>query len=194
MESLGRPRPADRVLHFAPEHGLSRRIHDAVGSKNYVAYDLVPKDIGHCTVGAFDLCKDVVGLESESFDLIVHSHVMEHVPCNYAVVLMHLHRALTPDGLHVCIIPTMPGHYEEHLGEMEPEERTRRFGQSDHVRRFGVDHLQATLGMLFNMPGEYDLENRFPTAILEEYNIPRYASRGFTPNTVLTFRKADIKV
>ena len=194
LERHNMPLPGQRVLHFAPEIAVTRKLTGIVGSENYFARDLQPKNFAGIDVKPFDLCKESPNLETEHYDLIIHSHVMEHLPCNYTAVLWHLHRSLRSTGLHVCSIPIVAGGFEDNWGPISAAERTRRFGQHDHLRRFGVDDLASTLGMVFELPATYNLEAEFSPELLDRYNIPAYARVGFTQHSVLVLRKKDLKL
>lgn len=192
LDKIGYPKPGMRVLHLAPEEGLANYLRGIVGEENYHARDIDLERYKKIKVEYFDLVKDVDKLPSKTYDLIIHSHVMEHLPCNVTAVLFHLHRSLTDNGAHVCSIPICDGHYEESTFPLSDAERERRFGQFDHVRRFGTDDLQLTLGMLFKIPQVYDLTAEFSEADLIEANIPRTTWRGYSPHSVLTLRKSDL--
>lgn len=193
LERLGVPRSGDPVLHLAPEAGLADVLRQAAGDAHYRAGDATPENFER-PVERLDLCADAATLPSDHYRVILHAHVVEHVPCNYTAVLLHLHRALHPDGVHLCSIPFLPGHYEDTWRPLPDDERTARFGQWDHVRMFGTDDLDRSLGMVFRLPAEYDLEREFPVEQLDAANIPEPARRGFTPHTVLAFRKHDLLI
>lgn len=193
LETLDLPKPDSRVLHFAPEPGISEWMRKRVG-KGYEAVDFQPSRYEWAGARKFDLTTDAELLQSETYDLIVHSHVMEHVPCNVTAVLFHLHRALKPNGLQVCCIPFMPKRrYEESLEALPAEDATSRFGQHDHVRRFGALGIEHTLGMIFPLP-DYDLRDLVPEEALIKHNIPKYAWTGLTPHTILLLAKDSIKL
>lgn len=194
LEKQGVPRRGDRILHLAPEPGVTRWLVERSGEDGYDARDLEPERFEHCRVERLDLCAEAAELPSDHYHLILHSHVMEHVPCNWTAVLFHLHRALHPDGVHAFCIPFLPGAYDERWGGVSGRERVARFGQNDHVRRFGADDVQVTLGMVYPIQQEYDLEAVFEPEELERNNVPSYSRKGFTPDTVLTMRKSDLKL
>ncbi|WP_157699760.1 class I SAM-dependent methyltransferase [Pseudorhodoplanes sinuspersici] len=191
LDDLGLPRPGQKVLHIAPERGLGPYVKKVAGD-GYEAVDLVPKNFGWVTTRKFDLTTDAALLPSESYDLIIHSHVMEHIPCNITAVLYHLHRALKPTGYHICCIPIVSGSYETDFRAMDKNEATRRFGQFDHVRRFGVDDLHLTLGMIFKLPERYDLEARFGASVLDAHNIPKPARKGWSMHSIMALKKDDL--
>src|SRR3546814_17373430 len=91
-----------------------------------------------------------------SSDLILHSHVMEHIPCNITAVLYHLHRSLKPEGKQVCCVPIIrDGPYAEDLGPTSADDAAARFGQDDHVRTFGGQATRRHSGMLFSLPASH---------------------------------------
>ena len=180
-----------KVLHFAPERGL----HDAfmkmdeIGS--YVCADFDPARYRFADCVKMDLCSldDQPSLE---YDLIIHSHVLEHVPCNIAYTLFHLHRMLKNDGVHLCVIPFMKGEYDESFQDIGNDERTRRFGQFDHVRRFGANDIPSHLGKLLKLPATFDATTRFAPEVLLAANIPPAHWKGFHISTVLQLSRSDM--
>ncbi len=184
--------PDTRVLHLAPQPGLARAFERVAGTNCRFA-DLDPTGFADVPrVERLDLCRDLEQIADGSFDLIVHSHVLEHVPCNYTYVLFHLHRVLSETGTIVCCIPFAPGHYGSSTApELTAEERTERYGQWDHVRRFGTADLDLSLGRVYALPSEYDARDLAPEAALLAANVPQHAWTGFTPHSVLVLGKHD---
>jgi hypothetical protein len=183
------------VLHFAPEAGLSGRLRDAVGAASYRAVDydpsLYPRVPG---VQSFDLTRDVETLASESLDLVVHSHVLEHIPCNIAYPMFHLHRALKLRGIHACVIPLSPGRWDESFDPaLSSQERVRRFGQADHMRRIGREDIGQTLGKILRIERyrDFDATRDFSAETLHRFNVPESHWRGFTMGTPLLLAKSD---
>ena len=151
LDQLLEPRDRRDILHFAPERGLAARL-SSLGGDGYRALDFEPAGfrIKDVEVERFDLCSDTRGLAGESVDLIVHSHVLEHVPCAVGAVVRNLNAALRPGGYHVFSVPIIGTSFEEDLGDgVSDEERRRRFGQEDHVRRFGREDARAMFTDMF---------------------------------------------
>lgn len=186
-------RPGLRCLHIAPEAALAPYLH-AIFGEGYEPVDIAP-DLYPFAPGIrrFDLVRDAAALPSGVYDLILHSHVMEHVRANVTAVLFHLHRALKPEGRQVCCIPVIRDrHYAEDLAPLAPEDAIARFGQDDHVRLFGTHDLQATLGMLFRLPERYDLLRDYDADLLARHGIPEIAWSGWSANSVLMLGKQDL--
>jgi len=178
-----------RVLHLAPERGLFDALSRRLKAENYVVADIDPERYAFArTCRRIDLC-DLDDWPSCEFDLIVHSHVLEHSPCNIAYTLFHLHRMLKDDGLHVFVVPFMRGKYDESFQDLSDEERHVRFGQFDHVRRFGNDDIASHLGKIVNVPARFDPVEQFGMEVLRQANIPDNHWRGFHIGTVLMLRK-----
>ncbi|WP_350334764.1 hypothetical protein [Coralliovum pocilloporae] len=188
-------KPDWKILHIAPERSIYNKISLISESENYVTADFYPELYQRFAPKCkhIDLC-DLDHWRSDHFDLILHSHVLEHTPCNIAYTLFHLHRMLTAKGKHVCIIPFMNGEYDETFQDIGTEERVRRFGQHDHVRRFGNKDISRHLGSLLRLPSAYDASKEFTEEKLNRANIPKTQWRGFGIGTVLTLNKADMKL
>lgn len=183
-----------RALHIAPEKGLYDALSARLAPGNYDVADINPKLYRFAKqIQPIDLC-NLDDQPSERYDLILHSHVLEHTPCNIAYTLCHLHRMLTPRGRHVFVVPFMKGRYDECFQDIGDDERVRRFGQDDHVRRFGRDDLDDHLGKIVKLPETFDATFNFNAADLLEANIPEPHWVGFTSSTVIFLRKNDVKL
>lgn len=193
FDKEGLIKPGQKVLHLAPEVGIARNIKKIVGS-SYDAIDLQPRLFpDDLAVRQFDLAKDVEGLPKEEYDIVLHSHVMEHIPCDITSVLWHLHRSLKPSGLHIFCLPMLPGNYEADFGHISREERTRRFGQFDHVRKFGMADLDMTIGKVFDLK-PYDASQVLTPELSERHRIPIAIIQGINSNTFFIQNKASLKL
>lgn len=181
------------ILHIAPEQGLARRLLELTSLDQYVAADLEPDrfQLG-VPVQYIDLT-DLDAWGSNEFDLIVHSHVLEHVPCNIAYTLFHLHRMLTEDGYHAMCVPFMPGFYAEDYGAAGPE-RELRFGQVDHVKKFGSSDLSSHLGAILDLEGWIPPSHRFTAELLDRFNIPKRETIGLTGSTVFCLPRTGYRL
>ena len=185
-------RPGARILHFAPERGLSALLR-RIGGANYRACDIDPAKYPGLEVEPFDLCRDVFGLPQGHYDLILHNHVMEHIECNYTMVLLRLARALAPTGTMLFSLPIVDGPFRDELMAGSLADKAAHFGPMIHVRQMGRNFLQATLGMIFELPQRYDLRADFSEAQLTEANIPARHWRKYTGASVMRVTRANLR-
>jgi len=130
-----------RLLHVAPD-----AIASALRSRpniRFVGIDISPLRRPE-VVG--DLTR--APLASATFDLILCSHVLEHVQDDLAA-MREITRLLSPTGRGIVLIPWdhSRASTDEDPTVTDPRERIRRFGQHNHVRRYGrdiVDRLWAS--------------------------------------------------
>jgi phosphoglycolate phosphatase len=170
IEHFGLLRPGVTCLHFAPEHDIAPRLRAAWGD----GYDPVDFDAGRyefANARHFDLCRDSFTLQDQRYDLILHNHVFEHIPCNYGAVFMQLRRSLKIGGTHIFSVPVHLGNYAEDQNPLSKEERQKKFGQHDHVRRFGVDDYEQTIGGLVDLSNASSWDQMFPASELTEMRI-----------------------
>jgi SAM-dependent methyltransferase len=120
-----------RVLHLAPEAQLERRFR-ALPHLDYTTADLLRKDVDH-RLDVTDM-----GLPDESFDVILCSHVLEHVPDD-GQAMRELRRVLRPTGWALLTAPVEDDREDtfEDWSVTTPKARAEVFGQWDHVRRYG---------------------------------------------------------
>lgn len=168
--------PGRKIAHFAPEKGIQIRLHKLLGD-GYERYDLDPPRYavpGLPPVRKMDLCTGLGALQAESYDAVIHNHVMEHLPCNETIILQRLHALLKPGGLHIFSVPLTSGYSRADLDPaLTQTERTKRFFQHDHIRKFGRADFDMTLGMVFGLTREdYSLLNHVPRQKLEAAGIP----------------------
>jgi predicted SAM-dependent methyltransferase len=75
----------------------------------------------------------------ERFDVIVASHILEHVDDRAA--LREIHATLRSGGLAIIMVPIVEGWATtyENSQVVTDADRLRHFGQEDHVRLYGRD-------------------------------------------------------
>ena len=121
----------DHVLHFAPEPCVTAFVAPKV--KTCRTVDLA--------AGRADLQLDIEALDlpDHAVDLVLASHVLEHVDDKKA--LRELHRVLKPGGRAVLMFPIVEGWDDTHEDPLvtEAADRELHFGQTDHVRFYGRD-------------------------------------------------------
>lgn len=126
-----------QLLHFAPEERLRAFFRGA--TQRYQSADFAPN--------LADLTLDIenIDLEDDSVDLIVCSHVLEHV--DDAKALSEMRRILRPHGSIAILVPIVEGweNTYENASATSDSDRSRHFGQSDHVRMYGSDFRKRVL-------------------------------------------------
>ena len=127
-----------KVLHVAPDFGLYLWLKRQSGV-DYTGSDIDATRYRHIdNVKTADLTAAPFG--DASFDIIICSHVLEHIPDDRKAMSEML-RMLKPGGHALLLTPlaTDGAGTEEDLEINDPEEQDRRFGQWDHVRIYGRD-------------------------------------------------------
>jgi SAM-dependent methyltransferase len=121
------------VLHIAPEYGLQRMLR-SMPNVTYRSADL-DSPLATDKVDIHDM-----PYAGASFDVLICSHVLEHVTDD-RVALREIRRVLAPGGTAIIMSPIdekLEDTYED-ASIVEPAERHRVYGQSDHLRRYGRD-------------------------------------------------------
>ena len=129
-----------RLLDFAPSKSLSKWIKENYVSQ-YITADLFMDEV--------DVKTDIENMEvfqNGSFDFIICSHVLEHVP-NDEKAMSEIYRVLKKDASAIIMAPVLRGFdgIEEDSACNNIPERWRRFGQDDHIRMYSQKVLVERL-------------------------------------------------
>ena len=123
---------SSKILYFAPERGMTTWL--KANKIRYTTADLFAWDV--------DLKLDIqaTGLPDGAYDVVICNHVLEHVG-SYMTALKEIRRILSPDGMLICSFPVSldVDTVDEDPDAVSEEQRLRRYGQSDHVRLFGIN-------------------------------------------------------
>ncbi|MEQ8409955.1 MAG: class I SAM-dependent methyltransferase [Erythrobacter sp.] len=133
-----------RIAHFAPEKGLTYRLKQAAPG-GYRAYDFEPARYRHLS-GVRQIDLSALKIESDSVDLLVCNHVLEHVP-DVELALSEIIRVLAPGGSAILQVPIalkMKDKIELPL-DSTAEQRIDLLGQDDHLRLFSEEAYLAVL-------------------------------------------------
>ena len=153
-----------KVLHVAPEQAFYKRFKN---QKNltYITTDLYSP---LADVKA-DLC--ALPFEDNSFDVIFCNHVLEHIPDD-AQAMRELYRVMKKGGWGIFQVPQdiNRAHTFEDDTIIDPAERTRIFGQYDHVRVYGLDYFDRLRQVGFEVE-EIIYSTHFTTEEIERYRI-----------------------
>jgi SAM-dependent methyltransferase len=127
---LSRPRT---VLHFAPEENGAEFFRGQRGL--YIAADIEPQRPSYASALQADIQN--VPLRADSVDVVVCSHVLEHVVEDEQAIT-ELCRVVKPGGCAVIAVPIYGDHtYEDRT--LDAAGRERMYGIGVHVRLNGLD-------------------------------------------------------
>lgn len=125
------------VLQFAPELGLAKYVRSRP-VRSYLSADLFK---------FADLQLDIedMKLADGQFDVIICSHVLEHV--NDRKALKEIRRVLRSGGVALIMNPIIEGWDQtyENPAIISESDRLLHFGQEDHVRFYGRDFRERIL-------------------------------------------------
>jgi len=149
------------VLYFAPRKQIAKNIADA--GNNLTTTDLERDDV--------DIKADATQLpfNSQTFDTIICSHVLEHIPDDHAAI-SEMSRVLNPDGDAIIMVPKDKDLKQTHEDDSitSPEERRKKFGQWNHVRMYGRDFAERLSENGFNVSMETYI-NELNSEIVDKY-------------------------
>jgi len=120
-----------KVLDFAPSESFSKAI-KKYKSVTYTSADFYRDDVDI----QIDIC-DMHELQSGQFDIVICSHILEHVT-SPEKAFSELLRVLKPGGFAIIMVPLFWDVIEtiENPGYNTEELRNKYYGQGDHVRLF----------------------------------------------------------
>ena len=120
------------VLHFAPEPCISNRL-KRLSHVSYITADIDADKAQR----RMDIQR--IRLDDGSIDLVLCSHVLEHVPDD-RLAIRELYRVLRGGGAAVIMTRVVGKHTYENASITDPAERAVHFRQFDHVRLPGLDY------------------------------------------------------
>ena len=134
-----------RVLHFAPEQAFVQKFKK---QKN-LTYATTDLNSPIADVKA-DICD--LPFKDNSFDFIICNHVLEHIPDD-TKAMQELYRVLAPSGTAIVQVPYDAKReitFEDNT-ITDQSERTRIFGQYDHLRVYGMDYFKKLSSIGFDV-------------------------------------------
>ncbi|MCB0375870.1 MAG: methyltransferase domain-containing protein [Sinomicrobium sp.] len=151
-----------KVLHFAPEQAFLKRF-GKLKNLDYTTTDIASP---LADVKA-DICDLPFG--NNTFDVILCNHVLEHVKDDKKA-MQELYRVMKPGGWGIFQIPQDRDRAVTFEDDTitHPEERTRLFGQYDHVRVYGRDYADRLRNAGF-MVDEVDYIRQLDPALVSQY-------------------------
>ena len=159
-----------KILHFSPSRSLYRKLKKE-SSIDYTSSDFAGEFFGDKQL---DITK--IDEQSNSFDLIICYHVLEHIEDDHKA-MSELYRVLKKDGHCLIQTPYKNGDIFEDASIKTPQERLKHFGQTDHVRIYSATGLKTRLSNVgFN-------------AEIKEFKEEPYNYNGFKENEIVIIAK-----
>lgn len=126
------------VLHFSPSRSLYRNLK----SLNNITY--FSTNFGNDFLAEYTFDITNIAQPAEQFDTIICYHILEHI-IEDKKAMCELYRVLKPNGTVYIQTPFKAGDIYEDYSITSPEERTKHFGQFDHVRVYSIEGLKQRL-------------------------------------------------
>ena len=140
-----------KMLHFAPERVLSE-IFRKKENIDYLPVDLNPNM--HDVKEKMDI--QDIKYDDNTLDIIYCSHVLEHVE-NDKKAMEELYRVLKPQGRAIIQVPINSNYKEtlEYPTINTPQLREEYYGQSDHLRYYGLDFKEKLENVGFKVSDNF---------------------------------------
>lgn len=153
-------------------------------------FDIAPDVYPTLPVTAFDLCVDLPELPPDETDIVIHSHVLEHIPTDPIATTNELTTKLVPGGLHIFCVPIVSGWYREDLSpNLSAEEREARFGQGDHLRMFGRNDFKRRFLEHIHHARLFQPIDVAPHETLNRLRVPDVTWRTLTGNSLIVVER-----
>lgn len=145
-----------RVLHLAPEAASYRYLLAHFGA-SYLCSDKTPEYFPHAKCLRLSLPDGFNTFPDCYFQLILHNHVLEHIPGDFKEHLIAFDRILDTEGKMIFTIPLVNNNSETIQGgeNLSQSERIKLHGQFDHYKTFGKDFFKV----LNYLPGKFSIVN-----------------------------------
>ena len=124
------------ILHFSPSPPLKSLIEHKANPESYITTDYEDEFESDMKLNI-----EKIDLQSESIDIIICYHILEHVEHDFKA-LSELNRILKQDGTCYVQTPFKEGSIYEDPTIIDPAERLIHFGQKDHLRIYSPEGLK----------------------------------------------------
>ena len=155
-----------KVLHFAPEQAFYKRFR-MLKNLEYITTDL--------NSPLADVKADICNLPfaDDSYDVIFCNHVLEHIPDD-TTAMKEMFRVLKKGGWGIFQVPQDLQRNETFEDDTitDKKERTKIFGQYDHVRIYGLDYFDKLRQIGYNVE-EVDYTATFTPAEIDTYRLAK---------------------
>ncbi len=162
-----------KLLHFSPPSILNQ----VLSTHKALKYTSTDYKNEFAAQHHYDITN--LDLASNSFDLIICYHVLEHI-LQDAKAMEELYRVLTPGGTLLLQTPFKEGDIYEDDTIVTDEQRLEAFGQRDHVRIYSKEGLSKRF------------EQINPTAGVKTIRLPAHEYHGIVENHLILVKKRDL--
>lgn len=134
-----------KVLHVAPEQVFLKKF------KNNKFWEYFTLDLNSPLADIkADLCD--LPFDKNTFDLIICNHVLEHIENDYKAI-KEIYRVLKNNGMGILQVPIDLNKEKtfEDKKITDSNDRTKFFGQYDHVRIYGKDYFKLLASVGFKV-------------------------------------------
>lgn len=152
-----------RILHFAPEFALFRKLRK-IKNVTYIDADLNPAYARN----VIDITN--IPFPEKYFDYIICSHVLGHVP-DESLAIRELHRVLKTDGiaLILSLLSDAETTFEDN-NIKTPDAKLKFYGEADLCRLYGKDFAKRLQANGFIVE-EIDYRLHFSSEIQKKYSL-----------------------
>ncbi len=154
------------ILHFSPEKPIADRLIAMAGIQYFTTqYNRELKADYHLDIQQIDL-------PDNQFDVIICSHVLEHIPDDRNA-MKEVHRILKPGGSALIMVPLWPSEKHdtyENVAITDERDRIMHFGQYDHLRIYGLDIISRLEQVGFKVD-IVDMEKQVEPQLAEKYRL-----------------------
>ena len=155
-----------KILHFAPEQAFYKRFKKL----NNIDYTTTDLNSPLADVKA-DICN--LPFEDNTFDVILCNHVLEHIQDD-TQAMNELFRVMKNGGWGIFQVPqelSRETTFEDN-SITDKKERTRIFGQYDHVRVYGRDYFDKLRKVGFKVE-EVDYTSNLSDSEIDKYRLAK---------------------
>ncbi len=154
----------NKLLHIAPEQCFYKNFKQK-SNIDYVTADLESP--------LADVKMDIQDMpfDDNEFDVVLCNHVLEHIPDDKKA-MQEILRVMKPGAWAILQVPMKSGAATtfEDSSITDPKERTKVFGQYDHLRLYGADYGDVLRSQGFEVD-ELDIPKEIGPELSEKYRL-----------------------
>lgn len=142
--------------------------------KKYICLDIDPKTlklIKDKRVTKIKASCESIPLESNSVDVVIASHVLEHVP-DLDKCLIEVKRVLVKNGLFLVVLPCDPGFLWDFLTKFTPSRKRLEKAKLDYDLIMQSEHVNTFQKCLDKLPKHFSIKSKiYYPFFIPDYNL-----------------------